>query len=88
MDVCKSLRLDNNFAMNSGAVDRQYHDFCDSLRLFEQPSLEFCNSLRLCDRTLNFGRVYESLRLCDDLDHEFYDSLRLYHDFTMNYRTV
>ena len=49
-EVCDSLRL----------CDRQDHDFCDSLRLFEQPYLEFCNRLRLCGRTLSFGRVSSS----------------------------
>jgi len=30
----------------------------------------------------------ERLRLYDDLDHELYDSFRLYHDFTINFTTV
>jgi len=30
----------------------------------------------------------ERLRLYDDLDHELYDSFRLYHDFTINCTTV
>ena len=30
----------------------------------------------------------ERLRLYDDLDHELYDSFRLYHDSTINFTTV
>ena len=43
------------------ALRPQDHDFCDSLRLFEQPYLELCNRLRLCDRALSFfGRLSSS----------------------------
>ena len=32
--------------------------------------------------------MYDSLRRCDDLDHEFYVRLRLYCDFTIRFTTV
>ena len=87
-EVCDSLRL----------CDRQGHDFCDSLKLFEQPYLELRSRLRLCGRTLSLGAsqalrrfhrtLHERLKLCDDLDHELCGSFRLYHDFTINCTTV
>ena len=32
--------------------------------------------------------MYDSLRLCDDVDHHRYGSFRLYDDFTISFTTV